>query len=175
MAELKFIFTGSPGVGKTTAIRAISEFDPVSTDVPVTDELAALKGETTAAMDFGELTLGDGQKLRLYGTPGQERFRFMWDILTRGALGLIILVDNSRPEPLKDLADYLDSFSDFIEQSGVVVGVTRLDSHPNPSIEKYYSLLGERDIAHPLFPTDIRRKEDVSLLLNALMSSLEYR
>lgn len=125
MAQLKFIFTGTPGAGKTTAISAISDFPPVSTDAFATDELSDIKEQTTVAMDFGELTLESGERIGLYGTPGQDRFRHMWEILIRGGLGLIILIDNSRPDPLFDLKIYLDNFRQFILETGAVIGITR--------------------------------------------------
>ena len=118
MAELKFIFTGTPGAGKTTAIASISDFPPVSTDMLTTDELSDVKAGTTVAMDFGEFTLASGERVFLYGTPGQERFRHMWEILIKGGLGLIILVDNTRPNPTADLRMYLENFAEFIRQTG---------------------------------------------------------
>src|SRR5690606_37353134 len=111
--EYKLIFAGSMGAGKTTAIAAISEISPVRTDVENTDRASHQKATTTAAMDYGEVTLAGGDKLRLYGTPGQTRFDFMWKILGKGALGVIILVDNSRPDPLADLREYLQAFHEI--------------------------------------------------------------
>lgn len=174
MSELKFIFTGTPGAGKTTAIAAISEFPPVSTDMLATDELADTKEQTTVAMDFGEITLDDGEKIRLYGTPGQERFRFMWEILVDGGLGLIILVNNNRPTPFQDLAIYLDNFADFIARTGAVVGVTCTDIAPKPDIQDYLDYLESRDCPLPVFNVDVREQDDVLLLLDALMCQLEF-
>ncbi|WP_245391541.1 GTP-binding protein [Thioflexithrix psekupsensis] len=78
MSEIKIVFTGSMGAGKTTAIAAISEIPVINTDVRATDPTTLQrKATTTVAMDYGELTLEDGQKLRLYGTPGQLRFEYM--------------------------------------------------------------------------------------------------
>lgn len=172
--EIKLIFTGSPGAGKSTAIQAISEIPPVSTDMFATDELAQTKSQTTVAMDFGELTLDDGQKLHLYGTPGQERFEFMWRILVQGGLGLVVLVDNTRPDPLGDLSMYLDNFTDFIDETGVVIGVTRTDLSESPSLDEYYDYLSERGIMFPVIEADVREREDVLMLLDALISTLEY-
>ena len=76
MHDHKLIFIGSPGVGKTTAICAVSDHPPVSTEVPSTDE----ERHTTTALDFGELTLDSGEVLRLFGVPGQERFDFIWPL-----------------------------------------------------------------------------------------------
>ncbi|HVJ62348.1 MAG TPA: hypothetical protein VM555_06505, partial [Tahibacter sp.] len=80
-SEFKIVFTGPMGVGKTTAIAAISDEAPVSTDVFNTDREAFDKALTTAGLDYGHIALDDGTAVRLYGTPGQARFRFMWDIL----------------------------------------------------------------------------------------------
>src|SRR4051794_26290492 len=129
MTEYKILLTGTTGAGKTTAIAAISETPPVRTDVRNNDPTFA-KATTTVGLDYGELTLDNGDKLRLYGTPGQERFRFMWDILAKGALGLVVLIDNTRPDPLADLAVYLKGFSGLIHEAACVVGVGRMDTHP---------------------------------------------
>lgn len=173
MKQIKFIFTGPPGAGKTTAIAAISEFPPVSTDVFSTDGLAAVKEKTTVAMDFGQITLDNGQKIGLYGTPGQQRFKFMWDILVQGGLGLIVLVDNRRPDPLKDLGIYLDNFEEFIKSTDAVVGVTCTDLKDTPSIEDYQNFLQQRNQLFPVFAIDARNKDDVIFLLNTLLTCLE--
>ncbi len=173
MTQLKFIFTGTPGAGKTTAIAAISDFPPVSTDAFATDDLMDVKEHTTVAMDFGELTLESGERIGLYGTPGQERFRHMWEILIKGGLGLIILVDNSRPNPLADLKIYLDSFRQFINQTGAVIGITRADIDTRVSLQDYQQVLDKEGFVLPIFEADARSKEDVLLLLDMLMAVVE--
>ena len=99
----KVLFTGPVGAGKTTAIRTISDNLPMMTDVSATDETKDRKPQTTVAMDYGVIRLGRNEVVHLYGTPGQERFDFMWEILQEGALGLVVLVDNARPSPIADL------------------------------------------------------------------------
>lgn len=173
MTQLKFIFTGTPGAGKTTAIAAISDFPPVSTDAFATDDLMDVKEHTTVAMDFGELTLESGERIGLYGTPGQERFRHMWEILIKGGLGLIILVDNSRPNPLADLKIYLDNFRQFINQTGAVIGITRADIDTRVSLQDYQQVLDKEGFVLPIFEADARSKEDVLLLLDMLMAVVE--
>ena len=173
MTQLKFIFTGTPGAGKTTAIAAISDFPPVSTDAFATDDLMDVKEHTTVAMDFGELTLESGERIGLYGTPGQERFRHMWEILIKGGLGLIILVDSSRPNPLADLKIYLDNFRQFINQTGAVIGITRADIDTRVGLQDYQELLGKEGFVLPIFEADARSKEDVLLLLDMLMAVVE--
>ena len=106
------------------------------TDVRNTD-VNLSKAMTTVGMDYGELTLDNGEKLRLYGTPGQQRFDFMWKILSNGALGLIILIDNSQSDPMDDLDRYLKGFAELIENTACVVAVGRLETHPQPGIEQF--------------------------------------
>lgn len=174
MSEIKLIITGTPGAGKTTAIAAISETPPVRTDQATTDDLANLKEETTVAMDFGDLTLDDGQKVFIYGTPGQRRFEFMWKILVQGGLGLILLVDCSRDDPLADMDIYLENFADFIEETGVVIGLTRRDESDVPSLDDFYDRLDRWGTVFPILEVDVRKKEDVSLMINALISTIEF-
>ena len=90
----KIIFSGTVGAGKSTAIAALSDIPPVATEAVATDETSQLKKTTTVAMDYGVLNLPDGEKVMLYGTPGQERFSFMWDILSEGG------IDFQHPTPL---------------------------------------------------------------------------
>lgn len=173
MSELKFIFTGTAGAGKTTAIATISDFPPVSTEMVATDDLRIVKNQTTVAMDFGEMTLESGEKVFLYGTPGQERFRHMWEILVRGGLGLFILIDNTRPSPLDDLRIYLENFRTFIEETGAVIAVTRSDLSLQPALEEFQDVLTACGLILPIVHADPRKREDVLLLLNMLMAIVE--
>lgn len=171
--ELKFIFTGTPGAGKTTAIAAISDAPPVSTDMESTDELREIKEKTTVAMDFGEFTLEGGEKIFLYGTPGQERFRHMWQILIRGGLGLVVLIDNTRPDPLGDLEMYLTNFREFIESTGAVIAVTRSDLKDTPDIGEYQDVLTNLGMVLPITYADPRQRDDVLMLIDMLISIVE--
>lgn len=172
MKEYKILFTGTMGAGKTTAIAAISDVPPVTTDVLNTDESLS-KETTTVGFDYGELALPDGDRLRLYGTPGQQRFSFMWQILAKGALGLVILIDNSRPQPLADLAIYLENFAHLISDTACVVGVGRMDSHAQPDLEAYSQCLHEHGVMCPVIATDVRERQQVVMLLDLLMVQLE--
>ena len=173
MTQDKIIFTGPVGAGKTTAIDAISETPPVGTDVQCTDEYMSLKETTTVAMDYSYITLEDGARIHLYGTPGQSRFDFMWGILTQGGIGLVLLVNNDNPEPVKQMEFYLDAFGDFIRDTGVVIGVTRSGLTDNASIEEYQEKLYQRGQIFPVFDIDARESNDVKILVHALLATLQ--
>lgn len=169
----KILFTGTPGAGKTTAIAAISDFSPVVTEVKNTDSLVR-KAWTTAGLDFGQVDLGDGICVRLYGTPGQSRFEQTWHILARGAMGVVILVDNSSANPLVDLAMYLDAFQTSGDQKvGFAVGVGRTECHPDPALDEYARFMFERGLVTPVFAVDVRRRDDVLLLIDAILAQAE--
>lgn len=171
--EYKILFTGTMGAGKTTAIAAVSQTKLVSTDVANTDRAAHAKATTTVGLDYGEVMIGDGAVLRLYGTPGQRRFRFMWEILAKGALGLIVLVDNSRPAPLEDMMMYLENFQSLVDKRAVVIGVGRTETHATPSLDDYYQCLSDHNLILPVLTVDVRQKEDVLTLFDVLFNILE--
>ena len=173
MSQYKIIFTGPVGAGKTTAIQSISDIAPIKTDAAASDMTKNRKAATTVAMDYGVMNLAGGEKLHLYGTPGQERFDFMWDILTSGGIGLILLLDNTRTDPFQDMKFFLEAFSDFIEKTQVAIGVTQMDLSSRPVINDYHEKLKEMDINIPVFTVDARIKNDVSLLIQALLYSLD--
>lgn len=174
MNEYKILLTGTTGAGKTTAIAAISETVPVRTDVQNTDPLVT-KATTTVGLDYGELTLDNGDKLRLYGTPGQERFSFMWRILSKGALGLVVLIDNARPDPLADLAVYLEGFDELIRDAACVVGVGRMETHPQPGLDAYADALHAAGVLCPLLPVDVREQPQVLMLMDLLLTQFESK
>jgi signal recognition particle receptor subunit beta len=170
----KIVFSGTVGAGKTTAIAAISDIPPVSTDATASDETAELKKTTTVAMDYGILQLPSGEKVMLYGTPGQERFSFMWDILAEGGIGLILLINNATPAPLADLEGYLTAFKAFIATTAVTIGVTHMDNSPAPTLVAYRDKLAALgfDPIPAVFRVDARSRDDVAMLVKALLYTL---
>lgn len=169
----KIIFTGPVGAGKTTAIETISDISIIRTDEYASDMTKSRKPQTTVAMDYGLIRLGENERVHLYGTPGQERFDFMWDILTKGGIGLILLLDNTRQDPYRDMKFYTNAFRDFIQQEQLVVGVTRMDLQRKPGINDYRSWLEELSIQAPVFEVDARDRSDVTSLVQALLYSLD--
>ncbi len=118
---LKIVITGSYAAGKTQFIRSISDIEPVSTDYGTTlDEERALKDSTTVALDFGTIAITDQLTLYLFGTPGQERFDYMWEHLATGALGYVVLVDSCRPGHLAETRRLMDRFAEITPAPYVV-------------------------------------------------------
>lgn len=171
--EYKIIFGGQVGAGKTSAIDALSDIPVAKTEAKATDEVKVLKDTTTVAMDYGLINLPDGEKVHLYGTPGQERFSFMWDVLTMGGLGLVLLLDNSQPDPIKELEFYVKSFSTFIAKNPVVIGITHMDNSPQPKLSEHIAKLKELGVSAPVYEVDARNKEDIRTLMMTLLSILE--
>ncbi|TDT41649.1 hypothetical protein DES49_1750 [Halospina denitrificans] len=171
--EHKIIFAGPVGAGKTTAIQTISDIEVVSTESKASDDVSERKETTTVAMDYGTLDVGGEQKIHLYGTPGQERFSFMWDIITIGGLGLVLLLDNKREDPLADLEFFIQAFRPFIKKSSMVIGVTRMDMKARPGLYSYHTKLNELGVKAPVFEVDARERNDITVLLQALLAMLD--
>lgn len=113
MQAVKMVVTGPFAAGKTQFISAISEIEVVSTERAITSDEAAIKEMTTVAMDFGRITIDDDLVLFLFGTPGQKRFDFMWEVLSEGMLGYVVLVDSTRPDTFREARQLLETFQQY--------------------------------------------------------------
>lgn len=172
-SEFKIVFTGPMGAGKTTAIAALSEVEPVRTEVENTDRMSHGKASTTVGLDMGRFTLPDGQVVRLYGTPGQVRFRFMWDILGRGAAGAIVLLDATQPGALVQLDLFIDAFTPHVPAGAIVVGIGRSGDPGALPSDAFAERLEARGVTLPVLSVDVRRRADVLLLVETLACILE--
>ncbi|MET7751196.1 ATP/GTP-binding protein [Micromonospora sp. NPDC005367] len=168
---LKILVAGGFGAGKTTLVSALSEVRPLQTEEILTgagadtDDLSGVEGKstTTVAMDFGRITINDDLQLYLFGTPGQDRFWFLWDELAFGALGAVVLADTRR------LADCFPSI-DYFEQRGIpfVVGVNCFDGSRRfdlPTVRRALDL----DPEVPLVLCDARDRQSGKLVLISLV------
>ncbi|MFJ7136997.1 GTP-binding protein [Streptomyces fungicidicus] len=160
---LKILVAGGFGVGKTTLVGAVSEIRPLRTEELLTeagrpvDDTSGVeaKNTTTVAMDFGRITLREDLVLYLFGTPGQERFWFMWDELSEGALGAVVLADTRRLEDCFAAIDYFERRS-----IPFLVGVNRFDGaarYPSEDVRRALDL----DEHVPLVMCDARDRESV--------------
>lgn len=120
MQAVKMVITGPFSAGKTQFISAVSEIDVVSTERRITSAAEKIKETTTVAMDFGRITVGSDLVLYLFGTPGQRRFDFMWEILSEGMLGFIVIVDSTRPETFREAKRILETFEAYASTPFVV-------------------------------------------------------
>ncbi len=120
MQTVKIVVTGPFNSGKTEFIRSVSEIDVVSTERRISSEMERVKETTTVAMDFGRITVDEDLVLYLFGTPGQRRFDFMWEILSEGMLGFIVMVDSTRPETFREARSILETFRAYAPTPYVV-------------------------------------------------------
>src|SRR3954451_556518 len=164
---VKIVVTGPFGAGKTTLIRTISEITVLSTERGITDETRSRKSDTTVAMDFGRITIDRDLVLYLFGTPGQDRFDFMWEILGEGMLGYVLLVDADRPDSLDEAVGILAAFRKMAHVP-FVVGLNRA----NGIDEDEERLVRDRlDLSPdvPVIPCDATDRESVKSVLLALL------
>jgi uncharacterized protein len=120
MQTVKMVVTGPFNAGKTEFIRSVSEIDVVSTERKISTESERVKETTTVAMDFGRITVDEELVLYLFGTPGQRRFDFMWEILSEGMLGFIVMVDSTRPETFREARNIMTTFKAYAPTPYVV-------------------------------------------------------
>ena len=120
MQTVKMVVTGPFSAGKTEFIQTVSEIDVVSTERKITAPAERIKDSTTVAMDFGRITVDESLVLYLFGTPGQKRFDFMWEILSEGMLGFVVMVDSSRPETFREARSILETFRAYAPTPYVV-------------------------------------------------------
>lgn len=172
-AAVKIVIAGGFGAGKTTMVASVSEIPPLRTEEILTeasagvDDLAGVeqKGTTTVALDFGRITISPELVLYLFGTPGQERFWFMWNELAAGAIGAVIIVDTRRVE---------SSFPsiDFFEHRSIpfVVAVNRFDNSPAYTADEVRKAL-DLDPQVPIVLADARERDSSK---GVLIELLEY-
>src|SRR5919108_386108 len=168
MQTVKMVVTGPFSAGKTEFIQSVSEIDVVSTERKISSAAErTVKESTTVAMDFGRITFGSDLVLYLFGTPGQDRFDFMWEILSEGMLGFIVLVDGERPESLDEAAHMLELFRGMAKVPFVIAA-----NKVNGDGDGITAAVRERltvDVPAPVVTCDARDRESVKEVLLTLL------
>jgi signal recognition particle receptor subunit beta len=168
---VKILISGGFGVGKTTTVGALSEITPLSTEAPMTSAsvgiddagVGSLKTTTTVAMDFGRVTIDDSIILYMFGTPGQDRFGFMWNDLADGALGGIVLVDPSRLEECFVALDYFENI-----RLPYVVAVNQFANRTRMTLDEVrHAVNVDPDV--PVVSVDARSREQVKAVVLTLL------
>lgn len=179
--ESRILFLGPVGSGKTTAIRSVSNIQVVDTDARASNTAIEKKEKTTVAMDLGVIELEGGDRIVLYGAPGQERFDFMWEILIAQCEGIFLLIDHSAINPIKDLNYYLAALKKIAKSHlPLLIGITHADNVPINTLVEYevhVNNLVDRcsciACTPPVQRVDARNKADINAALITLAALIE--
>jgi len=165
---VKLVITGPVNAGKTTMVQNLSDSQIAATDVAATDQVSQLKAMTTVGLDFGILKIDNGLELHLFGTPGQARFNFMWNILSKGAIGAIFLVDSTSDDSLQEMKKMYAYFTEHVDLPAIV-GATKQDLDGAKSVEQIAAALNmNQDL---VLPVDAREKEGSKMLALTLLGN----
>ena len=167
MQNLKIVVTGPFNAGKTEFIRSVSEIDVVNTERKISSAAEKVKETTTVAMDFGRITVDEDLVLYLFGTPGQKRFDFMWEILSEGMLGFVVMLDSTRPETFREARSILETFRKYA-QTPYVVAANKQDSKDAWEIEDLRIALKLEDHVK-MIPCVATNRNDVKNVLLELL------
>jgi small GTP-binding protein len=167
MQSVKVVVTGPFNAGKTTFIKSVSEITVLSTERQITDTSGEGQGETTVAMDFGRITISDDVVLYLFGTPGQQRFSFMWETLSEGMLGFVVLVDALADGSITEAVSMIEFFTGMSDVP-FVVAANKVADDDTATLTSLRSRLGlSEDV--PLLAVDSRDRESVKGVLLGLL------
>ena len=167
MQSVKVVVTGPFNAGKTTFIKAVSEITVLSTERQISDTSGEGSVETTVAMDFGRITVSDDVVLYLFGTPGQERFSFMWETLSEGMLGFVLLVDAEDEDSFEDAKSMIAFFRNMSDVP-FVVAANKVPATDIKRLRQVRSAIALDDTV-PLLPVDACDKESVKAVLLGLL------
>lgn len=169
--SLKLVFAGPVGAGKTTAIRAIADCEPISTEMPITTGNIGDKTTTTVAFDFVSIMLDDGTPLMLYGLPGQEHYAFMRPIIMDGAIGVLLVLNATQGEIGLMCDHWLTNLLAVDPQLALVIGITHSERVPGFSMGAVRSAIRRFGRPIPAFTFDARDRAQAMHLVRALLLS----
>jgi len=172
MQAVKMVVTGPFAAGKTEFISSVSEIDVVSTERRISHPAEQIKETTTVAMDFGRITVGPDLVLYLFGTPGQRRFDFMWEILSEGMLGFVVIIDSTKPETFREAKRILQTFESYAS-TPFVVAANKQDTEDAWGPEDLRIILRLRQDVKVLPCVALDKESVKNVLLELLYSVLE--
>lgn len=170
MEQYKILFLGPAASGKTTAVRSLCGDNMVDTEVRPTDELLQIKEETTVALDYGALPFGEGKKLHIYGAPGQDRFSFMIEILSKGCLGVILLVSAAEVSA-NNIVETIKGYQKYLKNTPFVIGLTHSDKVDQASVSQYVESIQTTTDSDVLI-VDPRERRDVADLVKNIVAKI---
>lgn len=176
MDEIKILFAGPTGAGKTTAINTVSEISVVSTEVSRSSldtesviSHAVPKNTVTIGIDYGEFSFDTNTRMRLYGVPGQIRFEFLWDLIHKGSGGTVILFDISSNTFKEDVKFYFERFREVLLNDRCLIGVSKYEEAYSSRVNEIMTLVHDLSINVPVVSIDVRNRDDVLKLLQMLV------
>ena len=174
--EVKIVFVGSVGSGKTAAVNAISEMPALGTEAKATERDALhRKVSTTVAMEYGQVKMHN-TKVHIYGTPGQRRFDFMAPLLCKGASGMMVLIDNGCDKPMEELDYFLNFHQHFLKKNPALIAVTHYDDlQTGTGLIDYHHYCAKYGFRLPVMRIDAREKNQVSHGLSKLLCEVLNR
>ncbi len=175
MKIMRLVVAGTPGSGKSTFVKTISEIGVIETERTATDKTSLLKKQTTVAFDYGRYTFGSSMEVQIYGTPGQSRFNFMWDYLIKSAHIYILLVAAHRPNDFH-YARQIISFMNQRVQIPMIIGLTHTDCPgvcPTEEIMKKLGYMNERNRPSVIKVNPNERGSIIEVLMAAMTLVLQ--
>jgi len=173
----KILIASTTATLKSAAIQSISGSTFLSERKNSPDFEGGSKMLSKVDMDYGSLNVTDNERILLYGIPSSEHFNSIWEILKKGAIGLLLLIDNGRPNPLGDLENYVELFGEFIDKTGVVIGIVQTERYPLPDIHDYQLHLQKIQFSGryppPIMEVDPENHDEMKKILLSLIFHID--